>query len=570
MTSDVKRDAILRQQRDRFIGFAFAGGDLLVETDRAGQIAYVVGAAQTISGHGEDKMIGRMLTDLLVPGLAETVAVFMEELCTKGRALPCRIAFDGVCGRWVIMSGHVSQDRPEVVQLSFRFDLPDHMDARPILGADLFKNQLIQQLQPSDEASTLTMLDLSELGSWSEEAAASCRHEIGKSLAGLCDEDSTTGWLDEGVLGIVQHAEMDIEALEATVRTHSRIADPKGIGLTPKAASLSMNSKGLHPGDAAQALLYAINRFAETKGEGFSIGSLQDGFDKMVKETVQRVVEVQETVSNDDVELNFQPIVDLKTGLAHHYEVLSRLKDGESPFELVCFAEQVGLIADFDLMVCRRVVTMLDARKERTIPLAVNLSARSMESRAFGQALITLLSRFPRMRGQLMFELTESAAITDPEPVAALIKALRMRSYKVCLDDFGSGAAAFHYLRAFSFDYVKIDGMYIRSTGRRDHGILKGMAALCKELGVISVAEMIESKMQADRLRRLGINLGQGYFFGRPMPDLPDLRKSQLGASRRSGRSPFQPPQAKTRDSRQRNDGDKDRRRQPRTDEKGP
>ena len=77
-----------------------------------------------------------------------------------------------------------------------------------------------------------------------------------------------TGWLDDGVLGIVQNDEMDIEALEASVRTHSKIADPKGIGLTPKAASLSMDSSGLHPGDAAQALLYAINRFAEVRGVG--------------------------------------------------------------------------------------------------------------------------------------------------------------------------------------------------------------------------------------------------------------------------------------------------------------
>lgn len=570
MPSASKRDDILRQQRDRFIGFAFAGGDLLIETDRAGRITYVVGAAQTISGHGEDALIGRLLSDLVVPGLTETVTVFLEELCSKGRALPCRVGFDGVGGRWLVMSGHVSEERPEVVQLSFRFDLPSLTDDRAILGADLFKNQLIEQLQPSDDASTLTMLDLSELETWSEDAAASCRHEIGKSLNGLCGEDSTTGWLDDGVLGIVQSAEMDIDVLEATVRTHSKIADPKGVGLTPKAASLSMNSKGLHPGDAAQTLLYAINRFAETKGEGFSIGSLQDGFDKMVKETVERVVEVRDTVSNDDVELNFQPIVDLKSGVAHHYEVLSRLKDGQSPFDLVCFAEQVGLIADFDLMVCRRVIAMLDARKERAIPLAVNLSARSMESRAFAEALIALLGRYPRMRGQLMFELTESAAITDPEPVAALIEALRKRTYKVCLDDFGSGAAAFHYLRAFSFDYVKIDGMYIRSTGKRDHGILKGMAALCKELRVISVAEMIETKEQAERLRRLGINLGQGYFFGRPMSELPTPEKSRFGANRRSHHNPSLLPRARTRDSRQRSDQEKDRRRQPREDEREP
>ncbi|MGI9511233.1 MAG: EAL domain-containing protein [Geminicoccaceae bacterium] len=528
MSSSQKRDALIRQQRDRFVGFAFAGGDLLIETDPAGKIIYVAGAAQTMSGHGENGLIGQLLPDLVISGLAETVERFLEDLRTQGRAPPCRIGFEGIGGRWLVMSGHASDDRPGVMQLSFRFDLPNLVEDRPMLGADLFKAQLMERLEPSAQASTLTMLDLSELENWSAEAAASCRHEISRSLQTLCSEESTTGWLDDSVLGIVQDDEMDIVKLEEAVRTHSKIADPKGVGLTPKTASLSMDSSGLHPGDAAQALLYAINRFAETQGGGFSIGSLQDGFDKMVNETVKRVVEVRETVNNDDVELNFQPIVSLKTGLAHHYEVLSRLKGGQSPFDLVCFAEQVGLIADFDLMVCRRVIAMLDARERRSIPLAINLSARSMESQAFGKALIALLGRYPRMRGQLMFELTESAAITDPEPVAALIKALRQRSYKVCLDDFGSGAAAFHYLRAFTFDYVKIDGMYIRSTGRRDHGILKGMIALCRELGVVTVAEMIETKLQASRLRRLGIDQGQGYYFGRPMSTLPNVENRLL------------------------------------------
>ena len=210
----------------------------------------------------------------------------------------------------------------------------------------------------------------------------------------------------------------------------------------------------------------------------------------------------------------------MKTGRAHHWEVLSRLKNGQSPFELVCFAEQVGLIAEFDLMVCRRVIAMLDARQHRGIPLAINLSARSMESRAFGQTLLTLMAKFPRICGKLMFELTETSAITDPEPVAQLINALRRRSFKMCLDDFGSGASAFHYLRAFPFDYVKIDGMYVRSNKRRDRGILKGMAALCQELGVISVAEMVETRFQADCLQRLGIDLAQGYYFGKPVSRL--------------------------------------------------
>ncbi len=522
MPNSLQQDASLRLQRDRFIGFAFAGGDLLLETDLQGCITYVAGAAQTISGHTETELIGQAFSDLVIPELREKTVDFLETIGARGRAVPCRIGFDGVGGRWLIMSGHSSDERPGILQLSFRYDLPSLPEAPPFIEADAFKTKVLDSLQSTDPTSTLTMLDLSELDDWSDEAATSCKHEIGKSLKELCNGDGTTGWLDDSVLGIMQNAEMDIDALETAVKAQSKMADPKGIGLTPKTTSLSLDTGDLHPSEAGQALLYAINRFAETKGEGFRIGSLQDGFDAMVKDTVKRVVEVRETVDNDDIELNFQPIVDLKTSRIHHYEVLSRLTNGKSPFDLVCFAEQVGLIAEFDLMVCRRVVAMLDERRRKTIPLAINLSARSMESRAFAQALMTLLATFPRMRGQIMFELTESAAITDPEPVANLIDKLRKMTYKVCLDDFGSGAAAFHYLRAFSFDYVKIDGIYVRSTGRRDQSILRGMAALCQELGVVSVAEMVESKTQADRLQRLGIDLGQGYYFGRPAPVLPD------------------------------------------------
>lgn len=518
----MQNDASLRLQRDRFVGFAFAGGDLLLETDLDGCITYVAGAAQTMSGQSDDDLIGKALPDLVIPELRQKTTDFLETVNAKGRAIPFRMGFDGIGGRWLVLSGHSSAERPGVLQLSLRFDLPSLPERNPLTAAHAFKNQVLEHLQSSDESSTLTMLDLSELEGWSDEAASACRSEIGKSLKELCSEESASGWLDDGILGIMQKAEMDVDALEATIRTHSKIADPNGIGLTPKAISISLESGDLHPSEAGQALLYAINRFAETKGEGFRIGSLQDGFDTMVKDTVKRVVEVRETVDNDNIELNFQPIVDLKTGRTHHYEVLSRLTNGKSPFDLVCFAEQVGLIADFDLMVCRRVIAMLDGRRRKSIPLAINLSARSMESRAFAQGLMTLLAKFPEMRGQVMFELTESAAITDPEPVANLIEKLRNKTYKVCLDDFGSGAAAFHYLRAFSFDYVKVDGIYVRSTGRRDQSILRGMAALCKELGVISVAEMVESKSQADRLQRLGFDLGQGYYFGRPSPDLPD------------------------------------------------
>ena len=101
-----------------------------------------------------------------------------------------------------------------------------------------------------------------------------------------------------------------------------------------------------------------------------------------------------------------------------------------------------------------------------------------------------------------------------------MIEKIRERGHQVCLDDFGAGAAGFHYLRDFPADIVKIDGSYVKRAGRteRDTTILKGMVDLCSSLGTETVAEMIENESVAKRMKSFGITYGQGYYFGKPVP----------------------------------------------------
>jgi EAL domain-containing protein (putative c-di-GMP-specific phosphodiesterase class I) len=215
-------------------------------------------------------------------------------------------------------------------------------------------------------------------------------------------------------------------------------------------------------------------------------------------------------------DLVFQPIVDLESRRVHHREALTRLPDGGSPVPLVTFAEEAGLVADFDLLVCRRVVELLGAAPADAPGIAVNLSGRSLESGRFVEALLALVGDGGRLGGRLLFELTETADIHRPQAVAGALQALRRRGFEVCLDDFGSGASAFHYLRAFEVDYLKIDGVYVRHGTARERAILAGMAALCRELGVAAIAEMVEDEASVAELRGLGIRYGQGFLFGRP------------------------------------------------------
>ena len=88
----------------------------------------------------------------------------------------------------------------------------------------------------------------------------------------------------------------------------------------------------------------------------------------------------------------------------------------------------------------------------------------------------------------------------------------------LCIDDFGAGAAAFRYLRAFRVDLVKIDGRYLRDATRseQDRGILASMVGLIRAVGARSVCELMETKAEAHLVRGLGVDLGQGWLSGRP------------------------------------------------------
>ncbi|MFZ0693682.1 MAG: EAL domain-containing protein, partial [Alphaproteobacteria bacterium] len=112
----------------------------------------------------------------------------------------------------------------------------------------------------------------------------------------------------------------------------------------------------------------------------------------------------------------------------------------------------------------------------------------------------------------------------------AIIQSLRRTGFPVCLDDFGAGESAFHYLRALDVDMVKIDGSYVRDAlaEPKDRYFLKSIAGLCNDLGISTIAEMIEQEKTIELLRSCNVKFGQGYLFGRPSLDITafDVRRS--------------------------------------------
>src|SRR6185503_5123458 len=123
---------------------------------------------------------------------------------------------------------------------------------------------------------------------------------------------------------------------------------------------------------------------------------------------------------------------------------------------------------------------------------------------------------------RLIFEITQSTRIQDLGRANAAIQRLREAGFKVGLGEFAGASARFGVLQALVVDFVKIDAAYMREvlSDFRASMILKSMCGLCRELSTYTIAETIESREQVDKLRKLGVECGQGKFLGEPVPDI--------------------------------------------------
>jgi len=271
--------------------------------------------------------------------------------------------------------------------------------------------------------------------------------------------------------------------------------------------------------DNGRALGHAVRLFVERHGEAATFALLGVELAGLYTETVAGIERLKAAIVDGAFSMAFQPLLSLTDRRPHHHEALLRLRIDWPTAEAIRFAERVGLIEALDLAVLDNVTATLHRRPE--IRVAVNLSGSSLENPAFAASLEGVLGQHRRLAGRLLLEITETSEIRALEQVNRVVQRVRQAGFEVCLDDFGSGANAFHYLRAIAVDMVKIDGLYTRSAlgDATDRAFLKAMVGLCRDLGVTTVAEMIETEAQAALIAGLGVDLGQGYLFGRPVPE---------------------------------------------------
>jgi diguanylate cyclase (GGDEF)-like protein/PAS domain S-box-containing protein len=233
-------------------------------------------------------------------------------------------------------------------------------------------------------------------------------------------------------------------------------------------------------------------------------------------------IELREAIWREEIEVFYQPIFELSTGRATSVEALARWRHKTRglipPAEFIPVAEQGGLIGELgDLVLakaCRHAVLLPD-----DIKVAVNLSALQFAGGNLVDSVMAALADSGLAETRLELEITESVFLADSQENLKTLERLKRLGVSIALDDFGVGYSSLSYLTAFPFNKVKIDKSFIDRIGRAETvAVLGSIVQLAKTLNLSIVAEGVETAEQVEKIGALGIALGQGYLFSKPVP----------------------------------------------------
>jgi diguanylate cyclase (GGDEF)-like protein len=233
--------------------------------------------------------------------------------------------------------------------------------------------------------------------------------------------------------------------------------------------------------------------------------------------------ELSRSVGKDEFEVFYQPILALQTGALAGVEALVRWRHPTRglipPEEFIPLAEENGTILALGRWVlfesCRQVAAWTEGRRTQPLTLTVNVAAAQLREPGFVEDVEGILNVTKLAPSQLVLEMTETAMFHDTSTTIARLQDLRARGIRIAIDDFGTGYSSLGYLRRFPVDILKIAREFVDDDSA-EWAFPAAIIALGRTLNLRIVAEGIEEEWQLERLRSLGCELGQGYYFARP------------------------------------------------------
>lgn len=525
----------------RYAALAFCRADVLVQISSDMEIKFCSGPTHTFLDKKDRELKGRDFLDIIYLEDRKTVEEALSEEHADARIedLLVKTQCDGGRVTSVAISGYRVPDFDNDFFLAIKTSpkilketkAPVARDEESgVLDTEAFADlaaDRIRDVQAAGGTAKMSMVNIGDLREAGIEEGSEQEGDVLRAIGDVLNSQSlggdTAGRIDEGNFSLVHDETVDQEQLAEKISNALSATAPEAKSLMPKVATINADANGMDDQQLAKAMMYSLQEFTRNGGD-VPEGELSSALEREMERNIKGIEEFQKICRDGTFDLVYMPVCRLTDQSVHHYEALTRFRDTEveSPFQMITLAEEVGVIGDFDISVAERAISTVQAALKigPCTPVAINVSGYSISDPKFCANLDKLLTANFGLEDHLSLEITESAEISDLKGVNQAIQEFRRAGFKVALDDFGAGAASFDYLNSFDVDTVKFDGPVVQRAvkTRKGKAFLASMATLCREIEVETIAEMVEDAPLADFLLQCGIELGQGWYFGKPMP----------------------------------------------------
>jgi diguanylate cyclase (GGDEF)-like protein/PAS domain S-box-containing protein len=347
---------------------------------------------------------------------------------------------------------------------------------------------------------------------------------VAQRLASMLRASDTVARLggDEFAM-LIEGIERETDAVRAAQRVQDSLAAPFRIGpheiFTTVSIGIALSTPGHdRPEDVlrdADIAMYRAKARGKARHEIFDMAM----HDRAVK-LMQFETDLRRAIDRGELRVCYQPIIAMQSGKLAGFEALVRWQRGDELIgaeEIIPVAEETGLIVPIGEWVLRDALRQL-AEWNNGIDMHVNLSPKQLLQPNVIDRIASALADHSVKAQRLHLEVTESVLIDNAEAAGELLRELRGIDVGLSLDDFGTGYSSLSSLRQFPFDMLKIDRSFLLDAdARRSDEIVRTVSALARSLGMSVTVEGLETAEQVDRMRTLGVDFAQGFYFARPL-----------------------------------------------------
>jgi len=321
------------------------------------------------------------------------------------------------------------------------------------------------------------------------------------------------------IQGIQQNASKINQMLKSSVFSYQgedfQISTSIGIAIFPE--------HGLTVNELLANADLALYQAKASGGANYHIFSPDQDYQAKLNRMMNWQEVIENAIAKDKFVLFYQPVVNIKNNDINHFECLIRLQKDDGtlilPNEFIAYAEELELIGKIDRWVIKKAVQKLIDyhRRGKHYKLSINLSSGAFNDAALFDDIARLISVPEVDPGRIIFEITETAAVSNFAAAEKLLAQLKGLGCLLALDDFGVGFSSIYYLKHFPVDYIKLDGSFISQLDKNDDDkvFVKAVTGLAHTFNKEIVAESVENEAILNVLIDFGIDYAQGNFLGK-------------------------------------------------------